>query len=325
MKAVVYHEYGSPEVLQLTEVATPTPDNNEVLVKIHATTVSATDPISRRGEPFISRAATGLMKPKIPILGDSFAGVIEAVGKDVRLFKKGDQVFGATGISSGAHAEYKCLPEDGALALKPANMSFEEATAVPYEVLTALPFLRDKAKIRQGQKILIIGASGSVGTSAVQLAKLFGAHVTGVCSGKNVALVKSLGADEVIDYTKEDFTENGRTYDIIFDAVGKSSFGRSKRSLKPDGIYLLTIPTLAIVVQMLWTSKLSRKKAIFAASGLRPTSEKRDDLIYAKGLIEAGKIKPVIDRRYSLEQMAEAHRYVETGRKKGTVVISVQP
>jgi NADPH:quinone reductase-like Zn-dependent oxidoreductase len=245
------------------------------------------------------------------------------VGKDVKLFRKGDQVFAATGHSYGAHAEYKCLPEDGALLIKPANMTYEEAAAVPYGGGTALHFLR-KANIQSGQKVLINGAGGSIGTFAVQLARYFGAEVTGVCSTTNLELVKSLGAEKVIDYTREDFTKTGLTYDIIFDAVAKSSFSRCKSSLKPGGIYLTTIPSLGVMLQMLWTSKFGRKKAIFAASGVAPSSEMAKNLIFLKELIEAGKIKPVIDRRYPLEQITEAHSYVEKGHKKGNVVITVE-
>jgi NADPH:quinone reductase-like Zn-dependent oxidoreductase len=240
----------------------------------------------------------------------------------VKGFRVGDQVFASSGASLGAHAEYICLPEDGAMATKPVNMTFEEAAAVSEGGLTALPFLRDKGKIERGQTVLINGASGAVGTSAVQLAKYFGAVVTGVCSTTNVELVRSLGADEVIDYTREDFTGSGRAYDIIFDAVGKNSFLRCRGALKPGGIYLTTVPTPAIALQMLWTSRVGSKRAVFAATGLRPAKEKAKDLLFLKELCEAEALKPVIDRRYPMEQAADAHRYVETGHKKGHVVIT---
>jgi NADPH:quinone reductase-like Zn-dependent oxidoreductase len=252
------------------------------------------------------------------------AGEIEAVGQDVKLFKPGDQVFGSTGPGFGAHAEYICLPENEALALKPANMSYGEAAAICDGALTALPFLRDKAKIQRGQKVLINGASGSIGTVAVQLAHYFGAEVTGVCSTKNLELVKSLGAAKVIDYTKEDFTKSGQAYDIIFDTVGKSSFSRCKGALTQNGVYLSTTLTMATVPQALWTSIIGGKKAMFAATGLRPAGERAKDLIFLRELIEAGKLKSVIDRSYPLEQTAEAHRYVDQGHKKGNVVITLE-
>ncbi|MGB0385553.1 MAG: NAD(P)-dependent alcohol dehydrogenase [Ardenticatenaceae bacterium] len=322
MKAVIYTKYGAPDVLEVKEVEKPTPKENEVLVKIHATTVTAVDSTFRKGDNFSARLFTGLMRPKIPTLGGNFAGEIEAVGKDVTLFKAGDHVYGVT-AEFGTHAEYVCLPESGALAIKPANMTAGEAISVGGGVLTALPFLRDEAKIQRGQKILINGASGSIGTAAVQLAKYFGAEVTGVCSTTNVDLVTSLGTDKVIDYTEEDFTQRGETYDIIFDTVAKSSFSRCKGSLKPHGIYLTTAVTLAILPQMLWTSKFGSKKAIIAFTGLRAASEKAKDLRFTGELIEAGKIKAVIDRRYPLEQIASAHAHVDTGHKKGNVVITV--
>jgi NADPH:quinone reductase-like Zn-dependent oxidoreductase len=277
----------------------------------------------RTGDPFIGRFFNGLTKPNHSIPGDVLAGEIEAVGKDVTLYKTGDRVFAACAMTQGGQAEYICLPENGPLAIKPTNMSYEEAAGVPDGGLGALNFMRDAARIQSGQTILINGASGSVGTYAVQLAIYFGTQVTGVCSTANVELVKSLGAHKVIDYTKEDFTRNGQTYDIIFDAVGKSSFSRCKNSLTQNGVYVTTVPMLDFLLGVLLTSKSRGKKAAFVAPGLRSSREKAQDLAFLKDLIEAGKIRSVIDRRYSLEQIVDAHRYVEEGHKKGNVVITV--
>ncbi|WP_214481420.1 NAD(P)-dependent alcohol dehydrogenase [Bacillus sp. SM2101] len=330
MKAIVCENYGSPEVLELKDVKKPMPKDNEVLIKVNATSINYGDLVARNFNEIspskfnmpllfwaLSKFYFGFRKPKINILGSEFAGQIELVGKDVKLFKLGDEVFGYLGQNMGAYAEYICLTEKGILATKPTNMSFEEATVVPYGAMTALNLLR-KVEVRSGQKVLINGASGSIGSAAVQIAKYFGAEVTGVCSTSRVEFVKALGADKVIDYTTDDFTKNGETYDLIFDILGKSSFQRCKGSLKQSGYYLLASFKIKQLYEMLWTSMFSSKKVICALS-----TEKAEDLHFLKELIEKGKIISVIDRSFPLEQTDDAHRYVESGQKKGFVVITM--
>ena len=323
MKAIVYHKYGSPEVLNLEEVPKPTPKDDEVLIRIHAATVTAGDCEARSFTFPIwfwlpLRIMMGLSKPRSPILGQELSGEIESVGKDVKLFSKGDKVFAPTDLSFGSYAEYKCMREEKTLAIKPVNMTYEEAAAVPIGGLNALHFLR-KANIQSGEKVLINGASGNIGIFAVQLAKYFGAEVTGVDSTGKLDTLRSIGADHVVDYTQEDFTKNGETYNVIFDVVGRSSFSRSVRSLKQNGRYLLANPRLLPMIRGLWTSMISGKKVIFEFA-----SYKTEDLVFLRELIEAGKMKSVIDRRYPLEQVPEAHRYVDKGNKKGNVVITVE-
>lgn len=325
MRAVVCPRYGSPEVLQVEKLEKPVPKAGEVLVKVHAASVTAADSMMRTGTPFYGRLFLGLLRPKNPIPGTGFSGEIEALGKDVKRFKKGDEVFGEVIFGRGTSAEYVCVPEDGVITTKPGNLSHEGAAPVCDGAVTSMNFLRNMAQVQSGQQVLVNGASGSLGTAAIQLAKHFGAEVSGVCSRGNTAMVKSLGADHVIDYAEVDFTRTGQTYDVIYDSVGRSSFSRCRKALSPRGVYLSPVLSLPLLLQMLWTSKFSRKKAKFSATGIRPTAELRVLLEDVKALIEAGKLRSVIDRRYRLEEIVEAHRYVETGRKKGNVVVMLAP
>jgi NADPH:quinone reductase-like Zn-dependent oxidoreductase len=324
MQAIVYSRYGSPDVLELKDIPKPTPNDHEVLIRVHATTVTSGDWRARtlnvpKGFGFMARLFFGIFKPRQPVLGTELAGTIESVGKAVRKFKAGDAVFAFPGASMGCHAEYKCMPEDGALARMPANLSYEEAAAISFGGTTALSFFR-RAKIQSGDTVLIIGASGGVGTAAVQLAKHFGAHVTGVCSTGNLELVKSIGVDKVIDYTREDFARNGETYDIIVDTTGTAPFSRIKASLKERGRLLQVLGSLPDVLQIPWASMTSSNHVIAG-----PAIGNAEDLQFLAGLAESGELKPVIDRRYPLAQIAEAHRYVDTGRKRGNVVITLEP
>jgi NADPH:quinone reductase-like Zn-dependent oxidoreductase len=331
MKAITYTEYGSPDVLQLRELEKPTPKDGEILIRIRATRVNYGDMLARRfgsvtskefNMPGIllipSRLDFGILKPKKYILGSEFSGVIEAIGNGVNRFKAGDAVFGYRGLSFGAYAEYLCMPEGGLVTHKPTNMSFEEATLVPYGALTAISHLK-KVNIKPGQKVLVNGASGGIGSAGVQLAKYFGAEVTGVCSTNKLAFVQALGADKVIDYTKEDFTKNGETYDLIYDILGRSSFETCQTSLTPSGILLYASFKTKQLLQMIQTSKSTGKKVICTIS-----SENLDDLNFIKELVEAGKYKTLIDKRFSLEETAEAHRYYESGQNSGDVVIIVE-
>lgn len=318
MKAIVYENYGRPEVLHLKDVEMPVPKDNELLIRIYATAVNSGDVRLRKADPFAVRFFMGLLRPEKKILGLVLAGAVEAVGKNVSRFKEGDQVYGSAGMGMGTYAEYISLPESAVLALKPAGMIYKEAAAIPFGGSTAFHFLR-MANMQPGQKVLIYGASGSVGTAAVQIARYFGAEVTGVCSSPNLEMVRSLGAKRVIDYTKADFSKSGETYDIIFDTVGKSPFSGSISSLSENGYYLRAVHmALSPVLRGLWTSMTSRKKVIGGV-----VKESAEDLNFLSKLIETGELRAVIDRSYSLEEMADAHSYVEKGHKKGNVVITV--
>lgn len=325
MKAVVWTKYGSPDGLQFKEVAKPVPRDNELLIRIHAATVTAGDTEIRSLKfplwfTLPMRIYWGFLKPRGKILGQELSGEVEAVGKDVRLYKVGDSVVATTGFGFGGYAEYVCLPEkseSSILTIKPANMTYEEAAALPTGGLEALHFLR-KANIQHGQKLLINGAGGSIGTFAVQLARYFGAEVTGVDSTAKMDMLRSLGADHVIDYTQEDFSKSGKTYDAVLDVVGRGTYSRCIRALKRNGRYLLANPRLISALRGLWTSMTSGKK-IISGGGIQKT----EDLLFLKELAESGKLVSVIDRRFPLEQTADAHRYVETGRKQGNVIIAV--
>jgi NADPH:quinone reductase-like Zn-dependent oxidoreductase len=322
VKAIVVERYGPPEVLHVRDVAKPVPKDDEVLIRIRATTVTSADCRIRSlkmplGFGLMSRLVFGITKPRQPILGSELAGEVESVGGAVRKFKPGDRVFAMGGMAMGCHAEYKCLPESGALAFMPADLNFEEAAAIPFGGTTALDFLR-RGELREGERILINGASGAVGTAAVQLARHFGAEVTAVCSAANRALALSLGAVRVIDYTQTDFTRNGERYDVIVDTVGTAPYSRCKASLKDRGRLLLVLAGLPDMLPIPWVAVTSDKK-IFAG----PATERAEDLRFLADLAQAGHFKAVIDRRYPFEQMAEAHRYVDTRRKKGNVVVTL--
>jgi NADPH:quinone reductase-like Zn-dependent oxidoreductase len=324
MRAVVYDRYGPPDVLRIEDVARPEPKEDEVLVKVHATTVNRSDVHIREANrtsgmatSLLSRLVSGVRRPRQPVLGSEFAGEVEAVGPSVKEFSVGDEVFGSNGLRFGAHAEFMCIRESRRIAHMPAGMSFAEAAPICDGALNALMCLK-VADLKKGRRILIYGASGAIGTAGVQLARHFGADITAVCSTKNLELVKSLGADRVIDYTQEDFTKNGQTYDVIFDAVGKHSFSRSKGSLEPDGLYLPT-DGFENLFLALWTPRFAGKKVVFQI----PPRQTKQDVLFLKELVEAGEYRPVIDRCYPLEQVIEATRYVETQQKTGNVVLTV--
>jgi NADPH:quinone reductase-like Zn-dependent oxidoreductase len=323
MKAVTYSGYGSPDVVLVKEVEKPTPNANQVLVKVHATSVTAADSMIRAGNPCIGRLFLGLTKHKQPIAGTGFSGEVEETGKEVTQFQIGDSVFGETGIQFSANAEYICIAEDAVISKITSNISHQEAAPICDGALTSYAFLKDIGQLKSGQSVLINGASGSLGSAAVQIAKALEAEVTGVCSATNVELVKSLGADKVINYQEEDFTKNGSKFDLVYDTIGKSSFRSCKGILKEQGAYLSPVLSFPLLLQMLRTAKFGSKKAKFSATGLRPASELRVLITELKSLFESEKIKSVIDRTYSLVETADAHRYIDTGRKKGNVVVSI--
>ncbi|MFK7772473.1 MAG: NAD(P)-dependent alcohol dehydrogenase [Saprospiraceae bacterium] len=325
MKAIISTGYGGPEILQLQIVDKPIPKEDEVLVKIHAAAITRAGTMMRTGKPIIGRLYLGLTKPRNPIPGTSFSGVIEQVGKDVTDFEIGDKVFGESLDIFGTHAEYVCIKEEGIITQMPKNISFEQVGGIGDGPMTSWNFLQELTQLQAGQSILINGASGSLGTAAVQIAKHLGAIVTGVCSTQNIELVKSLGADYVIDYKKEDFTQNGITYDIIYDTVGKSSFSKCKKSLNEEGEYLSPVLGMSLLLQVLRTSIFGKKKAKFSATGTLSKAKTKGFLKEIKKLYKTGKLKTIIDTRYDLEDVAEAHRYIDKGHKKGNIVITLKP
>jgi NADPH:quinone reductase-like Zn-dependent oxidoreductase len=321
MKAAVRDRYGPADVVRVDDVPTPVPGGDEVLVRVRAAVVGVVDSVAREGSPRYARLYFGLLRPRLPLLGADFAGRVEAVGPAVTRFSVGDEVFGTVAPRFGAHAEFVCLSQDAALAIKPARLTYAQAAALVDT--TALVFLRDKAHLRSGQSVLINGASGSVGTSAVQLARHLGAHVTGVCSGPNTDLVERLGAETVVDYTRSDFAEAGTTYDVVFDVAGKSSFARSRPVVRRGGVYLTTEASAAILLQMAWTARFGTRKAMVAFTGLRDAAAKRADLTYLAGLADTGDVVPVVDACYSLTDIADAYRHVDRGHKRGNVIVTM--
>lgn len=321
MKSIVYERFGSPDVLHIRETEMPEPKDNEILVRVRATAVSATDSAFRSGNPFIARLAAGATKPRLPTLGDGFAGDVVVVGRDVTRFKIGDRVFGAAGPTLGAHAEYIALAEDAGIAQIPNGIAAETAAALADGGLTAMPFVRDKVRIRPGHKVLVNGAAGAIGSIAIQLARHFGAHVTGVAGGRNLDLLRSLGADEVIDYGREDFTLRRDAYDVIFDAVGKSRFTDAKNALKRGGVFLTTVPSIGVLLRTKLPALFGGKRAVFAATGLRQPADKARDLTALGELAASGALRVVIDRVYPFDDFAAAHARVDSGHKVGAIVL----
>ncbi len=321
MKAITYHRYGAPDVIGLEEVPTPTPADGEILVRVHAGVVTPSDGAARKGEPFLIRLMGGIRSPRQPILGSEIAGEVAAVGAGVSRFNVGDRVMAATGDTFGGHAEYIVLGEDAAIEHMPDGASYEQGVALAEGPVTAMPFLRDHGRVGPGMHVLINGGSGSVGSAAIQLAKYLGAEVTGVASAANLELMRELGADHVIDYTKAEIGAARDRYDVIFDVSGKTAFGRVKGALREGGVYLDTYPSMNTMWHQLVTTRFGSKKAVFAATGLRKPEQKRPDLVLFRELFESGRLTPIIDRTYSMEQAAEAHAYVDTGHKTGNVIL----
>lgn len=321
MRAVIVKKYGNPEVLQIQKIEKPLPKSNEVLIKIKATSITAASGFMREGKPYLGRLFLGLTRPKVKTPGTDLSGIIEAIGSDVKNFNVGEEVIAETGLNCGTYAEYICLSFDELIVKKPNNVSHEEATGIIDGACTALAFLTEQVKIKKGQKILINGASGSIGTAAIQLAKQFGAKVTGICSAKNKALVKDIGADKVLDYKKRELQKSYELFDVIFDTVGKLSYSNAKKNLKPNGVYLTPVMDFSTLLSLLFVSPFSKKKLKFCATGMRKQGLRMKDLIQVKDLIKEEKISPVMDRVYPFEQIQEAHSYVDTGRKRGNVVV----
>ena len=321
MKAITYHRYGDPDVVGLEEVPTPSPAEGEILVRVHAGVVTPSDGAARKGQPFLIRLMGGIRRPKQPILGSEIAGEVAAVGTGVTRFKEGDRVMAATGDTYGGHAEYVVLAQDAAVEHMPADATFEQGVALAEGPVTAMPFLRDHGKVERGMHVLINGGSGSVGSAAIQLARYLGAEVTGVASTANQELMRKLGADHVIDYTQADFTAARDRYDVVFDVAGVSSFGAVKDALREGGVYLDTYPSMNTMWHQLVATRFGSRKAVFAATGLRKPEQKRPDLVLFRELFESGRLTPVIDRTFPMEQAAQAHAYVDTGHKTGNVVL----